>query len=274
MDTNIFLKMNAQDLLIHKKADDKHYLVGRNIELIKKNIIELHFSSEDQSIHFENIGAFQDSHTIQGETQKEQLESNEWLLSMGAIVLFGETVKKSEVLLIQRDEQARHDPLKYTMPAGRLDTTLSHGCMAELFEEVIIEGIDNYYQIDKGVCDCANIQKERIKNLELPNKPFTILPSQGFSLSNLYTVRMFLDNKEINNVDNVFLYIDKQNKTLEFRQLLLCNKPNDIIALHDGDNYGRNVSIENLKGFLNQEEIVDFKNCTPTLQYFLQNLSL
>ena len=252
--------MLNSELLIHNKADDKNYLLGKNIQVIdgkyNNKLIELHFRSEDNTINYQEINTFQKSQNIPNISIPDikKIEEYNWLLSMGTIILFGENLETAEIPLIERDEHAKSDPLHLTMPAGRLDMKLSSGCMAELFEEMIFANNENYFQVDKGVCAFGQIQKQRIETLGFPNKNIQVLPSANIQIPNIFTVRMFLDDREIDNVDNVFVSVDSQNSTLEFRQVLLTKKPENLEYIIDGDGYKRNMFLFPLQE-LQQESV-------------------
>lgn len=264
--------MQNFDLLMERKADDKHYLIGRDVRFINKQLIEMHFQSQDEAIAFDDVKAFQSKPAQIFSSLKETLKKNEWLLSMGTIVLFGDSLNNAEIPLLERDMFAKVDPLRLTSPAGRLDMALSKGCMAELFEEMIFADEQQYFQIDEGICDFAQMQKTRIKKLALPRKKYTVVSSKPIDIPHTYEVRMFLDDRELDSVKKIFFIVDHVNKTLEFRKILLVPKPENLEYIIDGDGFGRNIFLFPLQALSQAIKDLKLANITQTLLYSGNNL--
>ena len=242
---------NAGDLFLKKMQDDKHFLIWKNIKIIWKNKIEINFEENNEIIFFDEIDDFKTKNR-KNKIEKKSWElkniSWNWLISMGSILLF-ENWKDFEIALIQRDKNSKHDPLHFTMPAWRLDDTLTNWCLTELFEEIIFANEENYFQLDKWVCNFSQIQKYRIEKFWFPKKEVKILNSKENKNENLFTVSIFLWNREIDFCENLFLFIDEKNKTLEFRKIFISEKK-DFKFIYDWDWYERNmflVSLNELK---------------------------
>ena len=240
----------AGDLFLKKMQNDKHFLLWKNIEIFWKNKIEFNFNENDKIISFEEIDDFKKKTKISIEYEEWKIKSIswEWLLSMWSTLLF-KNWNDFDIALIQRDKDAKHDALHFTMPAWRLDDTLTNWCLVELFEEIIFANWENYFQLDKWVCDFSQIQKYRIEKLWLPKKSVDILKSKEIKIPWMFTVSMFLWDREIDYCKNLFFYIDEKNKTLEFRKVFISEKK-DFEFIYDWDWYKRNmflVSLNELK---------------------------
>jgi hypothetical protein len=240
--------MKTRDLLLYNGADDKHFLLGKKISLCEtKHLIDVFFTSDDPVISLADIPTFQKKYTHEKKqkninNKKEILQrQNQWLLSMGSIVLFGNDIPSSEIALLERDPLSPSDPLRLTMPAGRMDNSLSKGIAAELFEEIIFGSEQYYYEIDFLQKEYSPIQKKYREKLCLPPKPVQVLSPSPLSLPNLFTVRIFLDEKCIDNISDIFFVIDEENFTLEFRRIFLIPRPNDLSLIYDGDGFQRNI---------------------------------
>lgn len=242
----------AKDLLLDKKQDDKNFLIWRDIQVIWKRKLEINFKEEDSLISFDEIEGAKKNWLIDWKVIFENWEvksfSWNWLLSMWCVLLF-EDWDDFQIALFQREKDTKHDPLHFTMPAWRLDDTLTRWCFVELFEEIIFADDEKYFQLDKWMCEFSQYQKYLIEKLWLPPKEKEALVSKEVEIPWMFTVSMFLWDREVDHCKNLFLYIDEENKTLEFRKVFIAGKK-DFKFIYDWDDYGRNmflVSLNELK---------------------------
>ena len=232
--------MNVKDLLVDNKADDNHFLLWNKLKIFWNKKIKLFFSSDEKTIKNNQVNDFKKKNSKKWEIKKEIIENNTWLLSMGTILLIWNSIKKASIALIQRSQDDKIDPLHLTMPAWRLDTTLSKWCLAEFFEEMVFWTNECYYQIRKWMRHHGAKQVKRIKRLSLKEMPIRWVNSKKIKLPWTYQVEMYLDQKLIDVCLDVFLLIDKENSTLEFRKIFLFPE-REINILADWDWYKRNM---------------------------------
>ena len=245
--------------------------------MLEKNNIQLHFKSSDLIISLNNIEKFKSKLLINKKIKKDLLSENTWLLSMWVILLFWDNIDSSDIVLIKRDDKAKFDPNCLTMPAGRLDTLLSIWCYKELSEELISWNDKCYFSFfseffnDKKMRNSLiKIQENRIHKLKLPKKQIKEVVCKSIDLKIFYKVDMYYDWKMIDSVDNIFVFIDETNKTLEFRKVLLSPKQN-ISNFFDWDWYKREVLLVNLKN-LKKWKLIWKHAMYP--DYDLQNITL
>ena len=250
--------LNVGDLIIDNKADDKNFLIWSDVRLPEDNLIELHFSLNDKVLNLNELKQFKKQLDVKWDCLKSLLENNTWLISAWVILLFWDSVNNSKIVLIKREKEAEFDPLHLTMPAWRLDNVLSKCLYVELFEEMLIWNSENYYWFFwedlkdiKFKNELINLQKNRIKKLWLKEKFFKEITIKDTNFDYqwkdnvFYKVNMYLDSKLIDTVNDLFLFIDNQNKTLEFRKIFLSKKQNCSI-LADLDWYDRDMFLVDL----------------------------
>lgn len=173
------------------------------------------------------------------------------LLSSGVI-----TIINNKLLLLQRDAQAKYDPLKWTMPAGRCDRDIEFTAIKEYFEEVFFT--DKKGKAVALVPKCKNkirsttlnIYKNTLAKNGVDKKNFK--KYRAVSRSSKFIDEMVLvltarSNDRYEKIEifrsKMFVMLDEKYNTLEFRKVIIFrNRKLENIRCWDGE-YNRKVAL-------------------------------
>lgn len=229
--------INAGSLLRDWLWNDKLFLLWRRVEFVW-NTVNLYFDSTDSIIWIDEVMRLRGANW------------NDWLLSMGVILLFQAGKGDTNIVLIERPDNDAFDAWCLTMPAWRLDDRLSRGCMKELYEEVLFGNEECYYKICPDCGNWNDVIEKAISGSKMPSKNIKNILASEVMFDGAMYVKTYLDWWLVDEVNNVFMFKDIENSTLEFRKILLCPEL-EITRIADWDWYKRNMYLLSLSGMRN-----------------------
>jgi len=215
---------------INKNYEDKVFWYASKV-IINHNQVKVYVDNNNL-VTFDDINLdIKKISEIKNLQQPTDNYLNNVLISSGSFLFINE-----KLAVTQRDLNTKFDPGFWTTPAGRCDRTILDTGLKETIEEIQIERNHKflYPSITKKF---LNIKKN-IAFYETGfyniNKPL-----------NLFNVKMFLDNIEIESCQ-AWMYISKKVNTIEFRIPIFAQLDEDELRLSNPE-FGTNTGLKTIE---------------------------
>ncbi|MCX5774453.1 MAG: hypothetical protein NTX05_07600 [Fusobacteria bacterium] len=265
--------MLIKSLINDNHQDDSHYITVEIINYEKKRL-EINLDTNKNVVTHDRSGELESIMDIRNGSE------NKWLIS-GGVLLFNH---KLELAVGLRDGNSV-EPFSYTnIASGRCDRDLIEHCFEELESEMVLFIKEKAWKFVKigsqELCKLhfkkGDVLKKYKKIMEITTEVVSIDAYKEFSeiLIPLEEIAFFRDGVYQYSF-KAFLFIDSENKTIEYRLPMKLNfsKVEEVaIFYNEGTGYGKFKSLRNLQALIDVEKAWGESLVVPMIKELIKQM--